>query len=240
MSLLQLLQQETGKIGLLIDPDKSTSMESLTTLIKKCNASVIDYVLVGGSRVTNSDFQKVVKHVKSISKNPVIIFPGDYQQVSKHADALLFLQLISGRNPDYLIDHHVKSAQAVVASGIECIATSYLLIDGGNESSVSKVSQTVPIKQTDTELIVSTALAGQLLGHQLLYLEAGSGAKKPVSAEIIRLIQTKTTQPLIVGGGIRDLETIQKLQSLQVNLIVIGTVFEENPGFLNKLKNEFP
>jgi phosphoglycerol geranylgeranyltransferase len=237
MSLLQLLKHETGKIGLLIDPDKSTSIESLTALVEKCNTSVIDYVLVGGSRVTNSDFQQVVEHVKKVSDKPVIIFPGDYQQVSQHADALLFLQLISGRNPDYLIDHHVKSAAAIIESGIECIPTSYLLIDGKNVSSVSTVSQTTPIKQDNTKLIVATALAGQLLGHQLIYLEAGSGAKVPVSNTIIQLIKSKTQLPIIVGGGIRDIETIQQMQLMGVNLIVIGTAFEENPSFMNALNN---
>lgn len=237
MSLLHLLQQETGKIGLLIDPDKSTSMETLTALIEKCNTSVIDFVLVGGSRVTNSDFHQVVKHVKKVSNKPVIIFPGDYQQVSQHADALLFLQLISGRNPDYLIEHHVKSAEAIVDSGIECIPTSYLLIDGENKSSVANVSQTTPIKQDNTNLIVATALAGQLLGHQLIYLEAGSGAKIPVSKAIIQLVKSKTQLPIIVGGGIRDIDTIQQMQLLGVNLIVIGTAFEENPSFVNALTN---
>jgi putative glycerol-1-phosphate prenyltransferase len=237
MSLLHLLQQETGKIGLLIDPDKSTSIESLTALIEKCNTSIIDYVLVGGSRVTNSDFHQVVEQVKKVSDKPVIIFPGDYQQVSNHADALLFLQLISGRNPEYLIEHHVKSAAAIIESGIECIPTSYLLIDGKNVSSVSTVSQTTPIKQDNTNLIVATALAGQLLGHQLIYLEAGSGAKVPVSNTVIQLIKSKTQLPIIVGGGIRDIETIQQMQLMGVNLIVIGTAFEENPTFLNALNN---
>lgn len=237
MSLLHLLQRETGKIGLLIDPDKTKSLESLTALIEKCNASIVDYVLIGGSRVTNSDFQRVIVHVKKVSNKPVIIFPGDFQQVSKHADALLFLQLISGRNPDYLISEHVKSAQTIIDSGIECIPTSYLLIDGETTSSVSKVSQTIPIKQDDTNLILATALAGQLLGHQLLYLEAGSGAKVSVSNEIIQLIKSKTQLPLIVGGGIRTIQTIQEMIDLKVNLIVIGTAFEENQSFLEDLRS---
>lgn len=237
MSLLHLLQRETGKIGLLIDPDKIKSLESLTALIEKCNTSIVDYVLIGGSRVTNSDFQRVIVHVKKVSNKPVIIFPGDFQQVSKHADALLFLQLISGRNPDYLITEHVKSAQAIIDSGIECIPTSYLLIDGETTSSVSKVSQTIPIKQDDTNLILATALAGQLLGHQLLYLEAGSGAKVSVSNEIIQLIKSKTQLPLVVGGGIRTIQTIQEMIDLKVNLIVIGTAFEENQSFLEDLRS---
>ncbi|MEN9977854.1 MAG: hypothetical protein RLZZ569_479 [Bacteroidota bacterium] len=237
MSLLHLLQKETGKIGLLIDPDKSTSMESLTALIEKCNSSAIDYVLIGGSRVTSSDFHQVVTQVKKVSNKPVIIFPGDYKQVNKNADALLFLQLISGRNPDYLIEHQVKSAEAIIDSGIECIPTSYLLIDGENSSSVSTVSQTTPIKQNNSSLIVATALAGKLLGHQLIYLEAGSGAKVPVSNAIIQLVKLKTQLPIIVGGGIRDIDTIQQMQLLGVNLIVIGTAFEENPSFINALAN---
>lgn len=235
MSLLQLLQHETGKIGLLIDPDKTNTLSDLTKLIEKCNQSKIDYILIGGSKVQTDDFHNVIKHVKSISKKPIIIFPGDDTQVSKHGDALLFLQLISGRNPDFLIEHHVKSAQAIIASGIECMPTSYILLDGGNNSSVAKVSQTNPIKQTEQDLILSTALAGQLLGHQLLYLEAGSGAKNTVSLETIQLIKSKTKQPLIVGGGIKKIETIQAMQALGVNLIVIGTAFEENPAFFEVL-----
>lgn len=238
MSLLQLLQQETGKIGLLIDPDKTNALSDLTKLIENCNQSIIDYILIGGSKVQTDDFHKVMQHVKSISKKPIIIFPGDAKQVSKYGDALLFLQLISGRNPDFLIENQVKSAQAIIASGIECIPTSYILLDGENNSSVAKVSQTTPIKQTEQDLILSTALAGQLLGHQLLYLEAGSGAKVPVSVETIQLIKTKTKQALIVGGGIRTIETIHAMQELGVNLIVIGTAFEENPWFFEVLQAE--
>lgn len=238
MSLLQLLQQETGKIGLLIDPDKTNVLSDLTKLIENCNQSIIDYILIGGSKVKTDDFHKVMQHVKSNSKKPIIIFPGDAKQVSKYGDALLFLQLISGRNPDFLIENQVKSAQAIIASGIECIPTSYILLDGKNNSSVAKVSQTTPIKQTEQDLILSTALAGQLLGHQLLYLEAGSGAKAPVSVETIQLIKTKTKQALIVGGGIRTIETIHAMQELGVNLIVIGTAFEENPSFFEVLQAE--
>jgi putative glycerol-1-phosphate prenyltransferase len=238
MSLLQLLQQETGKIGLLIDPDKTNARCDLTKLIEKCNQSIVDYLLVGGSKVQTGDFHNVMQHVKSISKKPIIIFPGDAKQVSKYGDALLFLQLISGRNPDYLIEQQVKSAQAVIDSGIECIPTSYVLLDGENNSSVANVSQTTPIKQTELDIILSTALAGQLLGHQLLYLEAGSGAKVPVSLETIQLIKSKTKQALIVGGGIKKIETIQAMQALGVNLIVIGTAFEENPSFFEVLPKE--
>lgn len=238
MSLLHLLQQETGKIGLLIDPDKSTDLASLSQLIINCNNSIIDYVLIGGSSVTNSDFHTVIKHVKKTSIKPVIIFPGDYQQVSKYADALFYLQLISGRNPDYLIDHHVKSAQAIIESGVECIPTSYILIDGATTSSVSKVSKTDPIDASNEDLILSTALAGQLLGHQLLYLEAGSGAQKPISKKIINMIKSKTEIPLVVGGGIRDIETIQQMQLIGVNLIVIGTIFEKNPDFIKNINDQ--
>lgn len=222
-----------GRIALLIDPEKTTDLNSFGELIRKAVFAGIDFFFVGGSTVNRRDIEKVVGYIKENCTIPVIIFPGAGHQLSDKADALLFLNLISGRNPDFLIGHHVQCAEEVLDSGIEVIPTGYILIDGGKLTSVAYVSQTTPIPREKISIARQTAIAGHLMGQKLLYFDAGSGALEPVPQQLIAEIkQLLPDTPIIVGGGIRDAETIESMQKAGANVIVIGNKIEEDVDFL--------
>ncbi|MEN8187574.1 MAG: geranylgeranylglyceryl/heptaprenylglyceryl phosphate synthase, partial [Bacteroidota bacterium] len=166
------------------------------------------------------------------------LFPGDYTQITDEADAILFLSLLSGRNPEYLIEQQVKSVPFLQKSNLEIIPTGYILVDGGVETAVQKVSKTQPISQENKEDIMQTACAGMYLGNKLIYLEAGSGARDPVKPEIIKSVSQSLDIPLIVGGGIRNQKQLNEAYEKGADLVVIGTAFEENNQILNQiLKN---
>lgn len=228
-SYLEEIQQaayENRKLlAVLIDPDKfniSEASEFLEILPEN-----VTHIFVGGSTVEEGRTCTVVKAIKKLCGLPVILFPGDHSQISSHADALLFLSLISGRNPEFLIEQQVRSIEKIRNTNLEIIPTGYILIDGGRETSVQRVSNTIPLSQDDIQQIVNTALAGQYSGKKLIYLEAGSGAEKPVSQEIIKEVKKALSIPLIVGGGIRSTQQLQKSYEAGADLIVIGTAFED-------------
>ena len=223
--------KRTGQIAILIDPEKSKNKVQLKELIKKAQFAKVDYIFVGGSTVSREDFVSVVSFLKENSSIPVVIFPGASHQISKDADALLYLSLISGRNPDYLIGHHVQSANEVYAMDIEVIPTAYILIDGGTKSSVAYVSQTTPIPNDKISIITNTAKAGILQGKKLLYLDAGSGAQQSVLPETVKELK-QLNSPIIIGGGIRTKEQISELSVAGANVIVIGNKIEEDIDFL--------
>lgn len=229
------LAKQNGKklLAILIDPDKITNVHALIDQLKQ---SPPDYLFVGGSKVDKDIFDRVIEALHSSNICPIIIFPGGYQQVNDHSDAILLLSLISGRNAEYLIGQHVKAAKTLDQYTGEVIPTSYILIDGQNKTSVQEVSQTTPISQENFELISDTVVAGKLLGHQLHYLEAGSGAKENVSVQIINNIRSKTPHPLIVGGGIRNAETAKELWDAGADIIVVGNGFEDRSSLLSELK----
>ncbi len=179
----------------------------------------------------------VCSAVKAETSLPVILFPGDHSHITPEADALLFLSLISGRNPEYLIGQQVKSAQKLRESKLEVIPTGYILVDGGNFSAVERVSNTKPLDPDDIELIVNTALAGQYLGKELIYLEAGSGAKNAISEDIISAVKKAISIPLIVGGGIRTQHQLERIYEAGADLVVIGTAFEKGEFFNVSAKN---
>jgi phosphoglycerol geranylgeranyltransferase len=220
-----------GQIAVLIDPEKSTDKERLLTLIKKAEFANVDYFFVGGSTVTRLEFLNVISFLKESCQIPLVIFPGSAHQISDDADALLYLSLLSGRNPDYLIGHHVISAHEVYDMDIEVIPTAYLLIDGGTKSSVAYVSQTTPIPNDKSSIILNTAKAGILQGKKLLYLDAGSGAINCVPTAVIDDL-SKLNTPIIVGGGIRSKDEIEELSKAGANVIVIGNKIEEEIDFL--------
>ncbi|MEJ6617504.1 MAG: geranylgeranylglyceryl/heptaprenylglyceryl phosphate synthase [Crocinitomicaceae bacterium] len=220
-----------GQIAILIDPEKAKSQTELKELIEKAEFAKVDYLFVGGSTVTREDFVSTVSYLKAHSIIPVIIFPGASHQISKEADALLYLSLISGRNPDYLIGHHVQSANEVYSMNIEVIPTAYILIDGGTKSSVAYVSQTTPIPNDQLSIISNTAKAGILQGKQLLYLDAGSGAQQTVLPETVRELSL-LNKPIVIGGGIKTKEKIKELSDAGANVIVIGNKIEEDMDFL--------
>lgn len=230
MKLIDQLAQ-SNKIAVLIDPEKCQSEKQVEELVKKIHFSGVDFVFVGGSTVNEKEFEQTVTLLRRFIEIPMIIFPGSSNQVSDKADGILLLNLISGRNPDFLIGHHIQAAQVITDSKIEPISTSYLLIDGGSQSSVAYVSQTTPIPQHQTSIAYKTALAGRLIGHKAIFLDAGSGAQNTVPPEMIRSLR-ELGQPLIVGGGVRTAEQIAELHKSGANVVVIGNKIEEEIDFL--------
>ncbi len=212
-------------LAVLIDPDKFEE-KNASKFIQKL-PKFTTHIFVGGSTVEEGRTCRVVKAIKNLSGLPVILFPGDHSQISSHADALLFLSLISGRNPEFLIEQQVRSVEKIRNTNLEIIPTGYILIDGGKETSVQRVSNTIPLPQSDLQQIVNTALAGQYSGKKLIYLEAGSGAKMPVSSEIINAVKKSLSIPVIVGGGIRSTQQLQLSYEAGADLVVVGTAFEE-------------
>lgn len=226
------IQSQKGQIAVLIDPEKTNTEVKIIELAKKAKFAQIDYFFVGGSTVSRNDLEKTVLLLKCHSQIPVVLFPGGSHQLSEEADALLYLSLVSGRNPDFLITHHVNSAQEIAQMDIELIPTGYILVDGGTKSSVAYISQTTPIPRSQKSIAQNTALAAIFQGKKLIYFDAGSGANQMVPFEFIEQLKAEIDIPIIVGGGIRKAEDIQNFKSSGVNVIVIGNHIEENIEFL--------
>lgn len=221
-------------LAILLDPDK-LSRDQLPESLTKISGHKVNYIFVGGSAVSNGITDLFVKRIKELTQIPIVLFPGDFSQLTNHADSVLFLSLLSGRNPEYLVDQQIKSVKFLKESNIEIIPTGYVLIDGDVVSSVQKVSNTKPIPQENMDEIVNTSLAGQFLGKQIIYLEAGSGAKKSIDTKIIRQVSKSITIPLIVGGGIRTKLQLENAYKNGADIVVIGTAFEHNNNFLTEL-----
>ena len=223
-------------IAVLVDPDKFKTKESLADFLIKIKLAEPDFIFVGGSSVAKSDFDQCVEMAKKMLSIPLVLFPGGAHHISNNADALLFLSLISGRNPDFLIGQHVEAIDELEQMNIETIPTSYLLIDGGKMSSVQYVSGTQPIPQDEFSIARKTALAGKHLGQKLIYADAGSGAIRPISCEMIETLST-VKSPLIVGGGLNSIKRVKAAHNSGANLVVIGNKLEEDVDFLLDLKN---
>ena len=234
MSIYSSISGEKKKrIAILIDPDKNTN-ESLDRIIKISDESGVDFIFVGGSLVVGN-IGETIAFIKKITRIPVLIFPGNVIQISGKADGILFLSLISGRNPEYLIGQHVISAPTLKKSGIEVIPTAYILIENGKTTSVEYISNTVPIPADKPEIVVATALAGEMLGMKMIYLEAGSGAAKSVALGIIAEVRKNIQIPILVGGGIRTSEDISKIFAAGADIVVVGSAVEENPEAIFQL-----
>lgn len=223
-SFLKSVADKKMQLAILIDPDKFSNSETQSFLKKIPKETT--HLFVGGSTVANGETEETVKALKAETKLPIFLFPGDYSQITSEADVLLFLSLLSGRNAEYLIGQQIKSISKLKNSSLEIISTGYVLIDGGNNSAVSKVTGTEPLSQENIELIANTALAGQYMGAKLIYLEAGSGAKFPIKPKIISEVKKAIKIPLIVGGGIKT--EAQKLAAYNAgaDMIVMGTAYE--------------
>ena len=219
-------------LSILLDPDK-IDWPNLHELVRKINQSPATHLLIGGSQVFSDRIDELTQAIKHNCGLPVLLFPGNPSQISDKADGILFLSLLSGRNPDFLIGHHVQAAPMLKKTNLEIIPTAYLLIDGGCETAVARVSQTRPLEAGNLPEILATALAGEMLGNQLVYLEAGSGAKFPVSEACIRLVSENISVPLLVGGGITTFDGIRKAQAAGADMVVIGTAFENDLSFFN-------
>lgn len=234
-SIFTKFSAAVGQVAILIDPEKSDNGAVLLSMIRKAEFVGVDYFFVGGSTVSKSEFDQTILFLKLNTSIPVVIFPGSSHQISEEADALLYLSLLSGRNPDYLIGHHVQSASEVFKMDIEIISTAYILIDGGTKSSVAYISQTTPIPREKVNIAKNTAIAGVLQGKKVLYFDAGSGAEFVVPCEIIKEVMPLGV-PVIVGGGIRTIEKMKEMRNSGVNVIVIGNYIEENMDFLLDMK----
>ena len=230
---------KTGRksLAVLIDPDKSDQPDVLKNIIDIANENYVDYFFVGGSLITNTALPKVIKAIKENSSIPVLLFPGSNMHIDSHADGLLLLSLISGRNPDLLIGQHVEAAHVLKNSGLQILPTGYLLIDGGTTTSVVYMSNTVPIPAEKHSIASSTAMAGEMLGQQLIYMDAGSGAKNPISEEMITSVRKSIDIPLIIGGGIRTTEKVMSAFNAGADVIVIGNAIEKNPNLLIEVSN---
>ena len=238
MSFKSLIKkiQVSGKplLAVLIDPDKFNE-----ELILLANKSKVSCFLVGGSKLEKGDINKTVTSIKKLSKLPVILFPGDETQLCKHADGLLLLSLLSGRNPDYLIEKHITAAPIIKKMKLDYLSTAYLLIDGGKTSVTQQVTKTLPLNPLKKEYIINTAIAAEQLGFKALYLEAGSGASKNISSELIKKIKKQINIPLIVGGGIDSPKKISAVISAGASMVVVGNALEKNVYLLTELSSCF-
>ena len=230
--ILKAKSENTKLLAILLDPDKVV-LENIDLLISKINHSPASHIFIGGSQVESNILEELIIEIKKSSTLPIVLFPGNPSQISDKADAILFLSLISGRNPDYLIEHQVKAAPVLKQTQLEIISTGYILIESGNETAVERVSNTKPLGRNNLDLALATAQAGEMLGNKLIYLEAGSGAKQAVPSEMIALVSQNIEIPLVVGGGIVALQGIQNAYDSGADLVVIGTAFENDMNFFN-------
>lgn len=222
--------------AVLIDPDK-VNASTLDEIVELCVSAKVDYLLVGGSLVISNFLDDCVQHIKQNCDLPVILFPGSPTQVSKYADALLYLSLISGRNPELLIGQHVVSAPFVKQSGLEIMPTGYIVIDGGAPTTVSYISNAAPIPADKNEIAMCTAMAGEMLGMKLIYMDAGSGAKRPITESMIKVVADNIQVPLIVGGGITHPEKAYLNCKAGADVIVVGNAIEKDASLIKEMSD---
>jgi phosphoglycerol geranylgeranyltransferase len=222
-------------LAILIDPDDVCTDELLEKTISSLTKYPPDLILIGGSLIEKGDIHQISARIKKAEIAPVLLFPGDYQQLTPHADATLLLSLISGRNPHYLIGEHVKAAVKLSKVSKEILSTGYILIDCGVTTSVEYMSNTQPIPYSKNQIACATALAGEQLGMKIIYLEGGSGAEKPIHPSMIRAVKSTLSIPLFVGGGIKSVEMAQQIWESGADVIVVGTAFFKNQSFLKEL-----
>jgi phosphoglycerol geranylgeranyltransferase len=229
-------KQALGKkqFALLIDPD-SASISEVARLCESAVEAKVDMIFVGGSLMTNGSMDQVINSIHSNCNIPAVIFPGDPSQVSSSADAILFLSVISGRNPEMLIGRHVMSAPVLKRAGIEVIPTGYMLIDSGTQTTASYMSGTTPIPHDKNDIAACTALAGEMLGLNAIFMDGGSGAKNPISEEMIAAVRSQISVPLFTGGGIRTPEKALANCKAGADVIVVGNAIEKDPNLLSEL-----
>ncbi|MCD4735307.1 MAG: geranylgeranylglyceryl/heptaprenylglyceryl phosphate synthase [Bacteroidales bacterium] len=222
------------QFAVLVDPDKY-AVNSLLRLIDLANQSHTSYFFVGGSLLTENRLDETILLLKENSNIPVIIFPGDNIQVTNTADGILLLSLISGRNPDLLIGKHVIAAPFLKTSKLEILPTGYMLIDSGKSTTALYMSNSLPIPYDKDEIAVSTALAGEMLGLKIIYMDGGSGAQIPVSDSMIASVKANINIPLIVGGGIRTPDEAHAKFSAGADILVVGNAIQSEQNLLLKI-----
>jgi phosphoglycerol geranylgeranyltransferase len=221
-------------LALLIDPDKMQE-EDLVHLVSEANSAAADLIFIGGSLITGAGLDNCIDTVKKHTKIPVVLFPGSIMQVSPKADALLFMSLISGRNPDLLIGNQVISAPYIKKINLEYLSTGYMLVDCGQSTTAIYMSGSAPLPYNKPEIAACTAMAGDMLGLSQFYLDGGSGADKTVNPEIVKAVRAAVDKPIIVGGGIRNAEQAKTICEAGADIIVIGNVTEENPAIIKEI-----
>ncbi len=231
MNIIDLFSKQKKQLAVLIDPDKLNPEQLVVTVIIAQKAGV-DFIFVGGSLMTSDSLFHCIRTIKEKTDIPVVLFPGSSYQISRNADAMLFLSLISGRNPDMLIGMHVLSAPYIKLSGLETIPTGYMLIDSGKPTSVTYMSNSFPIPNNKKDIAACTAMAGEMLGLRTIFMDAGSGASQTVPEEMISFVKGSIEIPLIIGGGIRTPEKAKSVIEAGADIIVVGNRFEEDPNLI--------
>ena len=228
-----LEKKSKGKklFAILIDPDKQKNSDLLLTIENASHANV-DYFFVGGSLLTNDNLENCIKTIKKNCDIPIILFPGNAMQVNKNADGILFLSLISGRNAELLIGKQVITAPILKQTELEVISTGYMLIDSGEPTAASYMSNTTPIPRNKHGIAISTAIAGEYLGLKLIYMDGGSGAKQPIEMDMIKKVSKSINIPLIIGGGICNAQKALDNCKAGADLIVVGNAIEKNPALI--------
>lgn len=236
MHLLPVLKdrKKSGQksFAVLIDPDKISDNAALMRLINSCVENKVDFFMVGGSLITTDNFGEIIAIIKGACNIPVVIFPGNNLHIDAAADGILFLSLISGRNPDFLIGQHVVAAPVIKRTKLEILPTGYILIESGNNTTVGYMSNTSPIPAEKYSVAACTAMAGEMLGLQLIYMDAGSGAQVPISQKMISTVAKSISVPLIIGGGLNTIAKALRALEAGADVIVIGNGIEENPHLL--------
>lgn len=230
--ILSAKNQSRKLLAILIDPDK-VELENISVLAEKIKRSPATHIFIGGSSFDGNHLDEIIFSLKEKINLPVLLFPGNPSQISSEADGILFLQLLSGRNPDFLIEHQIDAVPMLEKTNLEIIPTGYLLIESGSQTAVERVSKTKPLSKTNINYISQTAKAAEFIGNKLIYLEAGSGAQNAVPTEVIANVSERISIPLIVGGGIRSKIQIAQAFSAGADLVVIGTAFENDLNFFD-------
>jgi phosphoglycerol geranylgeranyltransferase len=234
-TLLENIGNNKKFLAVLIDPDSVPDEQQLANTCKMCNEAKVDLILVGGSLITNGFFDSCIRIIKQHTNIPVLLFPGNIMQVSNDADGILFLSLISGRNPDLLIGKHVLAAPMLRKSSLEIIPTGYMIVDGGSITSVSYMSGTIPIPADKPAIAACTAMAGEMLGLKVIYMDAGSGAQRPIPSTIISAVKESVSVPVFVGGGIRTTDAAITACKAGADVVVVGNAIEKDPSLIKQL-----
>lgn len=220
----------------LIDPDKTDCSQALK-IVESCNRHMVDAILIGSSLTLQNNFHILIKEIKLYSRIPVVIFPGLFNCISDYADAILYLSVLSSRNPELIIGEQVKAAPVVKNAGIEAVGTAYLLVESGETTSVQFMSNSFPIPRNKPDIAAAHSLAAEFLGFKLIYLEAGSGARLPITNDMIKKVKNVVNIPVIVGGGIKTPEIAREKAEAGADFIVVGSAIEED--FSDSLIQEF-